>query len=69
MQHGAPRTAILLANDLRSGARQAADRDRARAAEAGFELRSPARQAPRRSLLDVVRRHVTRVPAAGAGAR
>lgn len=69
MQHGAPRTAILLANDLRSGARLAADRDRARAAAAGVELGISAPEAPRRSLLDVVRQHVTHVPAASAGAR
>ena len=71
MQHGAPRIAIFLANDLRSGARQEADRDRDRLAVSAGSARRAGHgpDAPRRLSLDVVRQRIARVQSARAVAR
>jgi hypothetical protein len=71
MLYGAPRQSGLLVADLRSGARQAADRDRARrgADLAGIECRPTAPTGTHHSLLAIVLRHVRQAPAAHAPAR
>lgn len=71
MLYGAPRQSGLLAADLRSSARQAADRDRARrgADLAIIESRTTAPAGTHRSLLAAVLRHVRQAPAAHAPAR
>lgn len=71
MLYGATRQAGLLAADLRSGARQGADRDRTRRTmdpvTAGGRPVEPA--GTHRSILTDVRRHLRQAPAAHVTAR
>lgn len=70
MLYGAPRQSGLLVGDLRSSARQAADRDRRSATRTTASPgRDPQPVPARRSLIAAVRRHVGRRSAAHAGAR
>lgn len=71
MLYGAPSQAIHLATDLRSGAREAADRDRAQATVVTTAVKSRAATSgsARRPLLAALRQQLARRPAAGAAAR
>jgi hypothetical protein len=69
MLYGAPRQAIDLATDLRSGAREAAERERTLSAAPAAVERSAAEVTTRRSPLVALRRRVARPSAAHAGAR
>jgi hypothetical protein len=69
MLYGAPRQAIHLATDLRSGAREAAERERSLSAAPAAVEPSAAEVVTRRSPLVALRRRVARPSAAHAGAR
>lgn len=72
MLYGAPKQSGLLAGDLRSNARQAADRDRLIAGDAGASAaagRDPVPATVRHSVLATIRQHMSRRAAAHAGAR
>jgi hypothetical protein len=70
MLYGAPRQAIDLATDLRTGAREAAERERTGSAAAQAAVERPITDVVSHgSLLVVLRRRLARPSAAHAGAR